>query len=69
MSDNPMHLLSNGIQELTPELKEFLNFTRPKKKGRKEIESGFNCTDNFSLRGRKSSLAIFLRFPFYPQWD
>ena len=98
MSDNPMDLLPTGIQELTPELKEFLNSIRPKKKGRKrrqfmarvvmllgpggqlkaekelgwdrktiikgrkEIESGFDCIDNCSQRGRKSSLESFPNF-------
>lgn len=95
MSDNPMDLFPAGIPELTPELKEFLNFIRPKEKGckrrqfmarvvmllgpggqlmaerelgwdrktiikgRKEIESGINCIDNCSQRGRKSALENF----------
>jgi hypothetical protein len=95
MSDNPIDQLPSEIQELTPNLKELINFIRPNKKGlerrqfmarvvmllgpggqlkaekelgwdrktiikgRKEIESGINCIDNFSNRGRKSSLEIF----------
>ena len=95
MSDQSMHNLPEIITELTPELKEFLIFTRNQLKGherrqfmarvvslmgsggqikaerelgwdrktiikgRKEIESGITCIDNFSGRGRKLSCEHF----------